>query len=480
MKPFKKPLGLPLAVAAIAILFLVAAACGGGDNNGEQPESSPVSQQNESDAAIPTATPIVESESTVAPSARSTETNQDEAPVQSSSNVAQSTETPEPVATPESGARESQGETVDTSEPTATEEPTSLPTPQAETGTVGGEVGNRAPKFAGIANWINSPALSMQELRGQVVLIDFWTYTCVNCIRTFPHLREWQAKYADKGLVIVGVHAPEFEFEKITDNVVRSAQEYDLSWAIAQDNDFGTWRAYSNRFWPAKYLVDQEGVVRYTHFGEGSYIATEEQIRSLLLEAGADLSAVAVSEDPAPKVDPRAYTQDPQTRITREIYGGYGRNASPQGVYVSHPMYYDGPNRTVFYTDPGVHNNQFIYLQGPWLNGPEQLRHARQTQNYEDYLALKFAATSVNAVIDPEGGEPFEVQVTIDGRPLLLEEGGVDLVVEDGRSFFRVDEARMYEVVALPEFGSHELTLSSNSPDFSFFAFTFGAYEEGP
>ena len=469
-----------MAIAAMAILFLAAAACGGGDNNGEEPASPPVSQQNESDAAIPTSPPIVESESTVEPSALSSGTTKDEATDQSSPTVAPPIETQEPAPTPAAEGQDGQVEIVDTSEPTATQEPTSLPAPQAETGTVGGEVGNRAPQFTGIANWINSPALSMQELRGQVILIDFWTYTCVNCIRTFPYLREWNAKYADKGLVIVGVHTPEFEFEKVTDNVVRSAQDYGISWAIAQDNDFGTWRAYSNRFWPAKYLVDQDGVVRYTHFGEGSYIETEEQIRSVLLEAGADLSAVAVSEEPAPRVDPQAYTTNPLTRITREIYGGYSRNASPQGVYVSHPEYYDGPNRTVSYTDPGTHNNQFVYLQGPWINGLEQLRHARQTQNYEDYIALKFAATSVNAVIDPEGGEPFEVQVTIDGRPLLLEEGGADLIVEDGRSFFRVDEARMYEVVALPKFGSHELTLSSNSPDFSFFAFTFGAYAEGP
>ncbi len=341
-------------------------------------------------------------------------------------------------------------------------------------------MGDQAPEFTGISNWINSPELSMAELRGQVVLIDFWTYTCVNCLRTLPYIKDWNTKYADKGLVIVGVHTPEFDFEKVTDNVVRSAQENEVSWAIAQDNDYRTWRSYNNRYWPAKYLVDHEGAVRYTHFGEGAYVETEEQIRSLLQEAGADLSGVAVSEQPAPKVDPRAYTTDPALRITREIYGGFGRNASPQGIYISHQEYYEGPNRTVFYTDPGEHMNQFMYLQGPWENGFEQIKHARETENYEDYIALQFVATSVNAVIDPEGGDPFEVQVTIDGRPLTEEEAGTDLMVENGRSFFEVDEPRMYEVIALPDFGNHELKLSSNSPDFSLFAFTFGAYEEGP
>ena len=320
----------------------------------------------------------------------------------------------------------------------------------------------------------------MEGLRGQVVLIDFWTYTCVNCIRTFPYLKEWHAKYVDKGLQIAGVHTPEFEFEKVTDNVVRSAGEYGLGWPIAQDNDFGTWRAYSNRFWPAKYLVDQHGTVRYTHFGEGAYAETEKQIRRLLEETGADLTDVELNTDEEPQTDIRAFGTDQSTRLTREIYGGFQRNATSQGIYVAHPEYYDGPNQTLSYVDPGDHQNQFMYLQGLWLNEVENLRHAQETQNYEDYIALKFAATSVNAVIDPEGDEPFDVQVTIDGRPVSVEEAGADLVIADGRSFFTVTSGRMYEVVALPEFSIHELKLSSNSPDFAFFAFTFGAYAQGP
>ena len=363
----------------------------------------------------------------------------------------------------------------------AVQEPAPLPT-AISVGElpVGGEVGDLAPEFQRVTNWINSPPLTMEELRGQVVLIDFWTYTCVNCIRTFPYLKEWHAKYADQGLVIVGVHAPEFEFEKLTQNVVRSAGEYGLGWPIAQDNDFGTWRAYSNRFWPAKYLVDQHGIVRYTHFGEGAYIETEEQIRMLLEEAGADLTDLEISTTAGPRPDPRAYNTDPSIGITREIYAGFQRNAAAQGIYVAHSEYYDQPDQTRSYIDPGDHQNQFIYLQGPWLNGIENLRHARETQDYEDYIALKFAASSVNAVIDPEGDESFDVQVTIDGRPLAADEAGADLVIADGRSFFTVTNGRMYEVVALPGFGIHELKLSSNSPDFAFFAFTFGAYAQGP
>ena len=345
---------------------------------------------------------------------------------------------------------------------------------------VGGEVGDLAPGFQGIHHWINSDELSMEELRGQVVLIDFWTYTCVNCIRTLPYLKEWHAKYADKGLTIVGVHTPEFEFEKVTENVVNSVGEYGLGWAIAQDNDFRTWRAYSNRYWPAKYLVDQHGTIRYRHFGEGKYTETEDWIRDLLEETGADLSDVEVSADDGPARDPRASASDPEERQTREIYAGFQRNISSRGLYVFHDQYYEGPNRTLSYSDPGDHQNQFMYLQGLWTNGLESIRHARETESYEDYIVLKFAATTVNAVIDPEGDSAFDVQVTIDGRPLSPEEAGPDVVVAEGRSFFTVTEPRMYEVVSLPEFAIHELNLSSNSDDFALFAFTFGSYDRGP
>ena len=150
---------------------------------------------------------------------------------------------------------------------------------------VGGEVGDLAPEFGGIAAWINGGPLTMEELRGQVVLIDFWTYTCINCIRTFPYLKQWNSRYSDDGLVVVGVHSPEFEFEKLYENVVEATQNEALTWTMAQDNDFVTWRRYSNRFWPAKYLIDKDGVVRYTHFGEGGYAETEEVIRELLAEA---------------------------------------------------------------------------------------------------------------------------------------------------------------------------------------------------
>lgn len=469
-------------VAAFAAITLLLAACGGGGES-----KSPTSNSGDSQSqSIALAGPTESATSSAAanrtgsgPSAGPTKVTSSEAQGQSSVQDAQPAPTASNSEQDTQNNQDTQAAATNPIQRAASPQPsdTSDSTP---IGPVGGSVGDRAPEFTGISNWINSQPLAMEELRGKVVLIDFWTYTCVNCIRTFPYLKEWNEKYSDKGLVIVGVHTPEFDFEKVTENVVASARDYKLDWPIAQDNDYGTWSAYSNRFWPAKYLIDDKGVVRYTHFGEGAYVDTEEQIRNLLEEAGASLGDVSISTAEEPTADSRAYSTDQSTRITRELYGGFRRNSSPQGIYVAHVEYYDAASQTLSYVDPGEHQNQFMYLQGPWTNGDENLKHARETQDYSDYIALKFFATSVNAVINPEGGPPFDVQVTIDGRPLTSEEAGADLILEKGRSFFRVDAARLYEVVALPEFGGHELKLSANSPDFAFFAFTFGAYAEGP
>ena len=173
----------------------------------------------------------------------------------------------------------------------ATQEPTATPPPLSATKSavadvdrkVGGTVGDRAPEFGGIDAWINGGPLTMAGLRGSVVLIDFWTYTCIN---TYPFLKDMQAKYADKGLVIVGVHSPEFEFEKSYENVVAATIKDDLVWTMAQYNDFITWRRYDNRYWPSEFLIDKDGVVRYTHIGEGAYAETEIAIQELLAEIG--------------------------------------------------------------------------------------------------------------------------------------------------------------------------------------------------
>ena len=142
-------------------------------------------------------------------------------------------------------------------------------------------------EFAGLASWINSEPLTLEGLRGNVVLVDFWTYSCINCIRTLPYVKDWYGKYADQGLVVIGMHTPEFSFEKERDNVIEAAKRFGLEYPIAQDNDFVTWRAFDNMYWPSKYLFDRNGVIRYTHIGEGAYEETERMIQQLLAEPDA-------------------------------------------------------------------------------------------------------------------------------------------------------------------------------------------------
>ncbi|MEK9179194.1 MAG: redoxin family protein, partial [Patescibacteria group bacterium] len=174
-----------------------------------------------------------------------------------------------------------------------------------------------APEFAGISNWLNSKRpLTMQELRGRVVLVDFWTYTCINCIRTLPYIKEWHKKYASKGLVVIGVHTPEFEFEKKKENVQNAISQYELTYPVAQDNNYSTWNAFNNQYWPAKYLIDKNGTIRYTHFGEGNYEETERVIQELLGEK------VTTNQESVLSVPSLLYDNAP---LTPETYLGFSR-----------------------------------------------------------------------------------------------------------------------------------------------------------
>ena len=344
--------------------------------------------------------------------------------------------------------------------------------------------GPKAPDVSGIAAWINSQPLMIAELMGKVVLVDFWTYTCVNCIRTFPYLKIWHSKYADDGLVILGVHAPEFNFEKRPENVRQAVKDYGIGWAVALDNDYSTWDAFGNRAWPAKYLIDQDGVIRYTHFGEGRYAETEEKIRELLNEAGAGLPRLGAEALADQLLDP-SYLEDRSARVTPELYAGWERgytSAQLGRAFVGQVDYYFDANKTTNYEIPDQLREHQIFLQGPWHNGPESLKHARETSDLEDYMVLRFSAKSANVVLNPEEEilEPFKVLVTLDGQHLTDSNKGEDIVIEeDGRSFLHVDEPRLYSLVQAERYGSYELRLSSNSPAFAVFAFTFGVYESG-
>ncbi len=345
--------------------------------------------------------------------------------------------------------------------------------------------GPAAAEIEGIAAWINSEPLGLANLRGKVILLDFWTYTCVNCIRTFPQLKLWHNQYADDGLLILGIHTPEFEFEKDPTNVLQATRDYDITWPVALDNDYVTWDNYLNAFWPTKYLIDGKGRVRYQRIGEGNYADTEEKLRQLLLEVGADLS-----DDPPTSAGEHTpdgeFLAAPDAEVTRELYAGYERGAFELEFYgrgyVGQPKFYQQAGNTLQLSAPDYLQPHLLYFQGLWRSEPQRAKHARETASFEDYVALVYSARSVNAVLTTEGEEPYKVRVTVDGEYLTPENRGEDVVIgPDGESFLWVKEPRLYQIVELPGYVQRkELRLSANSDQFGIYAFTFGIYEAGP
>lgn len=367
---------------------------------------------------------------------------------------------------------------------------TSLPdkTPEAEIDTslnLASEPGDLAPELIGLDGWLNTEPFRIEEKRGKVILVDFWTYTCINCIRTLPYLKQWHEKYSDQGLIILGVHAPEFEFEKIAENVKMARDQYLLEYPIAQDNDLKTWAAFENQFWPAKYLIDKNGVIRYKHFGEGAYIETEEQIRKLLRDAGSDLESINISNLQEPERDVKAWNRsNPESSQTRELYAGFLRNfgllRSGSPPYVMHEDFYADVDQELVYTDPLEYRNHHIYLQGSWVNRMEELVHARSTENYEDYMVIKFNAIEVNIVLAMDD-KPYNLRVWLDDRPIDAKEAGRDVDFDQsGNSFVNVNRSDMYNLIKLPKYSSHKLKISSNSDELAIFAFTFGSYISEP
>ena len=344
-----------------------------------------------------------------------------------------------------------------------------------------------APEFAGISGWINSEPLRMADLRGKVVLIDFWTYTCINCIRTFTHLKEWHAKYADKGLVVVGVHSPEFLFEAVRSNVEQAVSDFGIKYPVAQDNLLNTWQVFGNRSWPGKYLVDKSGVIRYRHFGEGQYAETERWIRKLLVETGVSLDNVPENSAADGPVYPGLQSSSSiEEEVTRELFASSIRNriayqnGGEKHAYIGNPEYFSVSAEVVTFTDPYDHQNHYMYLQGIWKTGQESLKHARETSGYEDYVTFNFYSNEVNAVFGMKDSE-YIARVTLSDQPLTRSQAGDDIRFDaEGHSYVVVDKARMFNIVRLDEFGTHELKISSNSSDFELFTFSFGHYQRTP
>jgi cytochrome c biogenesis protein CcdA/thiol-disulfide isomerase/thioredoxin len=307
-----------------------------------------------------------------------------------------------------------------------------------------------APEFAGTQRWFNSPPLTMQGLRGRVVLVDFWTYTCINCLRTLPYIKAWDARYRSRGLTIVGVHTPEFAFEKLASNVQRAIRVQSLRYPVVQDNEFGTWNAFTNQGWPSKFLIDARGRVRYVHLGEGEYRETEAAIRTLLAESG--------KRRLGPGARPEGMIETVGHRATPETYLG---SARAQGFSPVGPR--DG-TRDYRPAAAGDLPQSVFSLGGRWRVDRESARAVRGAS-----ITARVVGRAVYLVLASQGDRPRRVRVLLDGRPIRDAQAGAD--VRDG--VVTVRRQRLYSLVKLASIEERVLTLRFDA-GVSGYAFTFG------
>ena len=316
--------------------------------------------------------------------------------------------------------------------------------------------GRVAPDFVGINAWVNSPPLTLKQLRGKVVWIDFWTYSCINCIRTLPDVRQFYARYHQAGLEIVGVHSPEFSFEKNLRNIKAAVKRYRLPYPIAVDNKMATWSAYLNNSWPHVYLIDRNGKIAFDLSGEGGDEDLQTHLRALLAETGAHLP---------PPIDFSTPVFNPHQ--TPEIYAGYERGGVTMSLANDEGYV---PGQIVDYKPVGaaavrdVGPNGSFFLEGKWFNGGELMRAAQDGARVE----LPFFARNVFVVAAPQGAKATAT-VLLDGKPVppsLLGEdatGGTIVISRDD----------LFRVLHLSAAGVHQLTLTV-SKGFELYTFTFG------
>jgi thiol-disulfide isomerase/thioredoxin len=303
--------------------------------------------------------------------------------------------------------------------------------------------------------WVQHGPVSLKGLRAKaIVLVDFWDYTCVNCIRTLPYVAAWDKRYRQSGLVVVGVHAPEFSFAREGSHVADAAARFGLEYPIVLDNEYAIWRAYSNKFWPAKYLVDAKGRIRYYHFGEGAYQETEVAIQRLIRELNPNASL-------PPPMEPVRDTDRPGAvcyRVTPELYLGYARGnfGNPEGVVRDRP--HD-------YRDLGPHVEGMSYLAGRWRVESESAR----TEAPGAAISLRYTAKDVNLVMAPPAGASVRVEIALEGA----QRAGDDVKFEGERGFVTVDSPRMYSLVANDSVVSGAVTIRVAAAGLAAYAFTF-------
>src|SRR5690242_14675368 len=315
------------------------------------------------------------------------------------------------------------------------------------------------PSLAGATQWLHTEALDRARLRGKVVLVNFWTYSCINSLRQIPYIRAWADKYRKDGLVVIGVHAPEFDFEHDVGNVRRATRELHATYPVAIDNDHRIWDAFDNQYWPALYFIDAQGRIRHVKFGEGDYAASERVIQQLLTESGAHsvgASLVAVDAHGAEAAADWSDLRSP------ENYVGYARTtgfASPAGIVTDRAHHYSVP--------PALQLNQWS-LMGDWAMG----RQAAVSQGIGGRIRYRFHARDLHLVMAPSAnGQPVRFRVTIDGKP----PGAAHGVDVDSQGHGVADTPRMYQLIRQPgPVVDRQFDIEFLDPGIQAFAFTFG------
>ncbi len=314
---------------------------------------------------------------------------------------------------------------------------------------------------AGFINTQDGEPIAIESLIGKkVILLDIWTYSCINCLRTLPYLTAWHEAYEDQGLQIIGIHTPEFDFEKEIDNVQRAVEAGGIKYPVVLDNDRGTWNAYQNNYWPRKYLIDIDGFIVYDHIGEGGYDETEAKIQELLWERAAvldiDVELLAATPMNVEELD----LKNPRTP---EVYLGAWRNST---LGNGEPL----TEGNFEFVIPGTLNGDTPYLGGSWEIVQE---FARNTQ-ISARLVLPYRASKVFLVMAP-GEKPVRARVLLDGQPIAEEDADQDVVFSDGDPYILIDEDIMYRIVETASgWGEHTLELIFDEVDLEVYAFTFG------
>ena len=317
------------------------------------------------------------------------------------------------------------------------------------------------PSLAGATQWLNSPPLDAQMLRGKVVLVDFWTYSCINCLRTLPYLKAWDEKYRALGLVIIGVHSPEFAFEKDAHNVEQAVRELGIKYPVAMDSNYAIWNAFNNQYWPAHYLVDAMGNIRHEHFGEGAYQETEKLIRDLLREAHPGVLAMENETLQAPGTGAMAAASDAERARSPETYVGYARQqnlASPETVVLDRAARYSAPRE--------LKQDQWA-LSGEWLVTAE----FAAAQATGASISYRFEGRDLHLVLATRDGKPVRFRVTLDGAA-PGDSYGTDI---DAQGNGTIREQRLYQLIRLHGDGAaHTFRIEFLDPGAEAFAFTFG------